>query len=109
MRLRTLQHRTAFAPCLVVYGSGRSCRTLFRVRSLALFIRFEFAFATEELAHVHAVRVLRELFAVRLRIPAFTESLPVLTFLPMLYGTVRRAARQQPGLPQEDISQQALK
>jgi hypothetical protein len=52
--------------------------------------------------------LLRELFAVRLLNPAFTESLLVLTFLPMLHGTLRRVARQQPGLPQEDISQQAL-
>lgn len=52
--------------------------------------------------------LLRELFAVRASARAITESLLVLTFLPMLHGTVRRVSRQQPGLAQEDISQQAL-
>lgn len=52
--------------------------------------------------------LLRELFAVRASHSSFIESLLVLTFLPMLHGTVRRVSRQQPGLSQEDISQQAL-
>ena len=39
---------------------------------------------------------------------AITESLLILTFLPMLHGTVRRVSRQQPGLSLEDISQQVL-
>jgi DNA-directed RNA polymerase specialized sigma24 family protein len=52
--------------------------------------------------------LLRELFAVRASDTSFIESLLVLTFLPMLHGTVRRVSRQQPALSQEDISQQAL-
>ena len=50
----------------------------------------------------------RELFAARAIDPSFTEGLLVLVFLPMLHGTVRRVARQQPVLSLEDISQQAL-
>jgi RNA polymerase sigma factor (sigma-70 family) len=38
----------------------------------------------------------------------FIESILVLAFLPMLHATIRRVARQQPGLAQEDITQQAL-
>ena len=52
--------------------------------------------------------LLRELFAIRALNPRFVESLLVLTFLPMLHGTVRRVARQQPALSTEDITQQAL-
>jgi DNA-directed RNA polymerase specialized sigma24 family protein len=52
--------------------------------------------------------LLRELFAIRTLNPEFIESLLVLTFLPMLHGTIRRVARQQPGLSPEDITQQAL-
>jgi DNA-directed RNA polymerase specialized sigma24 family protein len=52
--------------------------------------------------------LLRELFAIRTLNPRFVESLLVLTFLPMLHGTVRRVARQQPALSTEDITQQAL-
>ena len=52
--------------------------------------------------------LLRELFAARAIHPAFTESLLVLVFLPMLHGTIRRVAKQQPALLAEDISQQTL-
>lgn len=52
--------------------------------------------------------LLRELFAIRTLNPESVESLLVLAFLPMLHGTVRRVARQQPGLSHEDITQQAL-
>jgi DNA-directed RNA polymerase specialized sigma24 family protein len=59
-------------------------------------------------ADAQSDELLRELFAVRASNTSFIESLLVLTFLPMLHGTVRRVSRQQPGLSQEDISQQAL-
>jgi DNA-directed RNA polymerase specialized sigma24 family protein len=36
------------------------------------------------------------------------ESIFILAFLPMLHSTIRRVGRQQPGLAQEDITQQAL-
>ena len=52
--------------------------------------------------------LLRELFAIRTLNPRFIDTLLVLTFLPMLHGTVRRVARQQPALSTEDITQQAL-
>ncbi|HEY0701439.1 MAG TPA: hypothetical protein VGD60_01610 [Candidatus Acidoferrales bacterium] len=50
----------------------------------------------------------RELLAARDFNSSFTDGLLVLAFLPMLHGTVRRVARQQPELAPEDISQQAL-
>src|ERR1700723_838812 len=52
--------------------------------------------------------LLRELFAIRTLKAESIESLLVLAFLPMVHGTVRRVARQQPGLSYEDITQQAL-
>jgi hypothetical protein len=52
--------------------------------------------------------VLRELFASRAIAPEFIESLLVLVFLPMLHGTIRRVAKQQASLAQEDITQQGL-
>jgi DNA-directed RNA polymerase specialized sigma24 family protein len=59
-------------------------------------------------ADARSDELLRELFAARAADCSFTESVLVLAFLPMLHGTVRRVARQQPGLAPEDISQQAL-
>jgi DNA-directed RNA polymerase specialized sigma24 family protein len=59
-------------------------------------------------ADARSDELLRELFASRVINPAFIESLLVLTFLPMLHGTIRRVARQQPGLAADDITQQAL-
>ncbi|HEY4951705.1 MAG TPA: hypothetical protein VIH88_15320 [Candidatus Acidoferrales bacterium] len=53
-------------------------------------------------------QLLHELFVIRASTPAITESLLILTFLPMLHGTVRRVSKQQPGLSLEDISQQVL-
>jgi DNA-directed RNA polymerase specialized sigma24 family protein len=52
--------------------------------------------------------LLRELFAIRTLSPESIESLLVLAFVPMLHGTIRRVARQQPELSHEDITQQAL-
>ena len=52
--------------------------------------------------------LLRELFAARAIHPTFTEGLLVLVFLPMLHGTIRRVAKQQPALLTEDITQQTL-
>jgi DNA-directed RNA polymerase specialized sigma24 family protein len=52
--------------------------------------------------------LLHELFANRGTNTSFMESILVLAFLPMLHGTIRRVGGQQPGLPKEDITQQAL-
>jgi DNA-directed RNA polymerase specialized sigma24 family protein len=52
--------------------------------------------------------LMRGLFAALPVNPAFIESLLVLVFLPMLHGTIRRVAKQQPGLLAEDITQQTL-
>jgi len=52
--------------------------------------------------------LLHELFAAHAIHPEFTESLLVLVFLPMLHGTIRRVAKQQPELFAEDITQQTL-
>ena len=59
-------------------------------------------------ADARSDQLLHELFAIRASAPAIPESLLILTFLPMLHGTVRRVAKTQPGLSLEDISQQAL-
>ena len=59
-------------------------------------------------ADLRSDQLLRELFAIRASAPAITESLLILTFVPMLHGTVRRVSKQQPGLSLEDISQHAL-
>jgi DNA-directed RNA polymerase specialized sigma24 family protein len=59
-------------------------------------------------ADARSDQLLHELFLIRALTPAITESLLILTFLPMLHGTVRRVSKQQPGLSLEDISQQVL-
>jgi DNA-directed RNA polymerase specialized sigma24 family protein len=59
-------------------------------------------------ADARSDQLLHELFVIRALTPAITESLLILTFLPMLHGTVRRVSKQQPGLSLEDISQQVL-
>jgi DNA-directed RNA polymerase specialized sigma24 family protein len=59
-------------------------------------------------ADARSDELLGELFASRGTNPAFIEGLLVLIFLPMLHGTIRRVGKQQPGLAQEDIMQQAL-
>lgn len=59
-------------------------------------------------ADLRSDALLSELLAARSLDGAFVESILVLAFLPMLHGTVRRVARQQSGLAQEDIAQQAL-
>jgi hypothetical protein len=51
---------------------------------------------------------LRELLNARPLDPTFIESVLILAFLPTLHATVRRVGKQQPGLPLEDIIQQAL-
>lgn len=59
-------------------------------------------------ADARSDQLLHELFVMRASTPAITESLLILTFLPMLHGTVRRVSKQQPALSLEDISQQVL-
>lgn len=52
--------------------------------------------------------LLRGLFRPGASEPAFTEGLLVLAFVPLLHRTVRRVARRQPALSEDDIIQQAL-
>jgi DNA-directed RNA polymerase specialized sigma24 family protein len=84
-----------------LFSASKCLREYSSVSSLLLHLKTSPADARSD-------QLLREVLAVRLLDPAFTESLLVLTFLPMLHRTVRRVARQQPGLLHEDISQQTL-
>ncbi len=59
-------------------------------------------------ADARSDELLRELFRELATRPAFVESLLVLAFVPMLHRTIRRVARYQPALAEEDITQQAL-
>ncbi len=59
-------------------------------------------------ADARSDELLRALFAARKANAAWVDSLLVLTFLPMLHHTIRRVARQQSSLSQDDITQQAL-
>lgn len=52
--------------------------------------------------------LLRQLFGMLAARPAFVETLLVLAFVPMLHHTIRRVARYQPTLAEEDITQQTL-
>lgn len=90
---------------------SRSCRELFSESNSLQ----EFSSIAGLLSHLRTSaadsrsdELLRGLFAARATNPAQMESLLVIVFLPMLHGTIRRVARQQPGLSQDDISQQAL-
>ncbi len=53
-------------------------------------------------------RLFRALFSTNETAPQSVEIVLVLAFLPMLHRTVRRIAKQQPGLSSEDVAQQAL-
>jgi hypothetical protein len=59
-------------------------------------------------ADVRSDELLRQLFGMLAARPAFVESLLVLAFVPMLHHTIRRVARYQPALAEEDITQQTL-
>ncbi len=59
-------------------------------------------------ADARSDKVFRALFTARETEPQSVEMLFVLAFLPMLHRTVRRVAKQQPGLSSEDVAQQAL-
>jgi DNA-directed RNA polymerase specialized sigma24 family protein len=52
--------------------------------------------------------LLSQLLASRQAHPALVESVLVLAFLPMLHTTLRRIAKQQPSLFEEDIAQQSV-
>jgi DNA-directed RNA polymerase specialized sigma24 family protein len=84
-----------------LFSGSCGLRQYSSVSSLLLHLRTAAADAGSD-------ELLRELFAVRALNPAFIESLLVLAFLPMLHATIRRVAKQQPGLSPEDITQQAL-
>src|SRR5580704_14244708 len=84
-----------------LFSRSQALRTYSSVSTLLLHLRASPADAGSD-------ELLRELFASRRINPVFTESLSILVFLPMLHGTIRRVARQQPGLAQEDITQQVL-
>src|SRR6202171_4882356 len=75
----------------------------------------DFSSVSSLLSHLRATsadtksdELLRQLFAARAINPMFVESLLVVAFLPMLHGTIRRVAKQQPALLSEDITQQTL-
>ena len=53
-------------------------------------------------------QLFRALFAASETAQKSVEIVLVLAFLPMLHRTVRRVAKQQPGLSSEDVAQQAL-
>ena len=59
-------------------------------------------------ADARSDELLRQLFRMLPAGPAFAEGLLVLAFVPMLHRTIRRVARYQPALAEEDITQQAL-
>jgi hypothetical protein len=59
-------------------------------------------------AHAQSDRVLGELLKLRTAQPAFTDSLLVLVFVPMLHRTVRRVVMWQPLLAEEDVVQQTI-
>ena len=84
-----------------LFSASHGLRQHSSVLSLVLHLKTAPVDATSD-------KLLRELLAIRALNPRFIESLLVLTFLPMLHGTVRRVARQQPALSTEDITQQAL-
>jgi hypothetical protein len=93
------------------YGEADAFRELFSrsaglgqyssVSTLLLHLRTSPADASSD-------ELLHELVVFRGSNPAFVEGVLVLVFLPMLHGTIRRVDKQQPGLAQEDITQQAL-
>jgi hypothetical protein len=84
-----------------LFSTSHTLRQHSSVSSLVLHLKTSPVDATSD-------TLLRELLAIRALNPRFIESLLVLTFLPMLHGTIRRVARQQPVLSTEDITQQAL-
>jgi hypothetical protein len=94
----TLTESTVFDELLSV---SKGLRQFPSVSGLLLFLRTSPAAARSD-------ELVRELLAARPLNPAFVESLLVLVFIPMLHGTIRRAAKYQPGLLVEDITQQTL-
>jgi hypothetical protein len=59
-------------------------------------------------AYAQSDGVLGELLKLRAARPAFTDSLLVLVFVPMLHRTVRRVVMWQPLLAEEDVVQQVI-
>jgi DNA-directed RNA polymerase specialized sigma24 family protein len=98
--LSDLSHREAGA-FREMFSNFQGLRQYSSASTLLLHLRASPADARSD-------ELLRELFASRGINPAFIEGLLVLVFLPMLHGTIRRVGKQQPGLAQEDITQQAL-
>jgi DNA-directed RNA polymerase specialized sigma24 family protein len=98
--LSDLSHKDADV-CRELFCRSQGLRQYSSVATLLLHLRLSPADARSD-------ELLRELFALRGIGPSFMESLLVLAFLPMLHGAIRRVGRQQPGLLQEDIMQQAL-
>jgi len=75
----------------------------------------DFASPFELLSHLKATQagpssddLFRALLAVRALEPQLVEMLMIVTFVPVLHGTVRRIAKQQLRLTRADITQQAL-
>ena len=98
--LSDLSHKDADV-CRELFGRSRGLRQYSSVSTLLRHLRVAPAEAGSD-------ELLRELFASRAISPSFIESFLVLAFLPMLHGTIRRVGRRQPGLLQDDITQQAL-
>jgi hypothetical protein len=94
----TLTESNVFGALLSV---SKHLRQFPSVSALLLHLRASPAATTSD-------ELLHELFAAHAIHPEFTESLLVLVFLPMLHGTIRRVAKQQPELFAEDITQQTL-
>lgn len=84
-----------------LFSTSHGLRRYSSASSLLLHLKTSPADATTD-------ELLSDLFAIRTVNSEFIEGLLVLTFLPMLHGTIRRVSRQQPGLSPEDITQQAL-
>jgi hypothetical protein len=85
----------------MTFNESNQLRTYSSVEDLVRILRTAPAYAQSD-------AVLGELLKLRAARPAFTDSLLVLVFIPMLHRTVRRVVMGQPLLAEEDVVQQAL-
>ena len=95
--LRNIAEREVFAE----FAESSRMRQYISVSDLLLPLR-------ASPADIRSDELLRQLFRMLAARPAFVESVLVLAFVPMLHQTIRRVARYQPALAEEDITQQAL-
>jgi DNA-directed RNA polymerase specialized sigma24 family protein len=101
VRLLSELSRTETGVLTELFSGSRALRQYFSISTLLTDAKASPADARSD-------ELLKELFMIRILNPTLIESILVLTFLPMLHGTIRRVDRQQPGLSHEDITQQAL-